>query len=724
MVRFFTRTACNRRSRASRLSFMLVLAAMATTNPWGARGATLTWIKFGSGNFNGSGNWFPSAVPGPNDYVSFEVGSGNPYTVTFPGNDLAIGGGGGSGSGAANYSTRYLRIRDAGVTFDGSTQAFKGSSTYAVTSTDQGESNRSIIIGLFSGDNAQLNLNHSGIVCCGGFSSLSGVAATLGDGVNSSGALNVGYGQFNVTGSDFTQRQLIVGKHGAGAINVFNGADVNVTGFNSTTSLGRYADGSGAVDIGGLGSTWTSANNLWVGENGSGAVTVHDGGSLWTSGAGGDYSAILGVFAGSTGTANVTGVGSTWTNGTALRVGNSGDGQLVISNGGVLNHTVFYRPITIESPNGSSALVTGAGSQLNTPGTIYVGSTGKGSLAVLGGGHVTTGAATIRALNTGRGDILVAGQNSQLDVTAGALTIGLPEPGFAIAPATLTINTGGLVNVAHDIYLKNGGTIDLQDGTLAVEAIRDGDESTEEYRGFLNFAGGTLHATEIYGNVVNDGGTMAPGRTLLGRTEIFGNYVQDAAATLALDIGGTLATTLHDILVVGGDTKLGGLLELDLVNSFLPTAQQTFHVVESLTAIDGVFDNVANGERLATADGIGSFLVNYGADSQFGEFSVVLSDFQANAPSADFDGDGDVDGDDLAQWSAGFGKNGADALPSGGSNLNHVANGSDFLNWQRQYRGVAAPSAVTSTPEPTALLLCCLCVSGFGVRRIVLARRG
>lgn len=719
MSRHFPLLLGNRRSQLAQLNGLLILIAMATTNPWDANGATLTWIRFGSGSFNGSGNWFPSALPGPNDYVSFEVGWGQPYTVTFPGYDLATspGGGGGGGGNVANYTTRHLRVRDNGVTFTGSTQPLKGPSNYSVTSTDETDANRAIIIGMLGGDNASLTLANPSFVCCGGLSSLSGVAATLGDAASSTGTLNVGFGQFNVTGSDFTQRQLIVGNSGNGVINVFNGADVNVTGFNSTTSLGRRAGGSGVVDIAGAGSTWTSVNRLWVGEFGSGALTVRDGGSLNTTGTGGDYSAILGVFAGSTGQATVTGPGSVWTNGATLRIGNSGDGQLAITNGGVLNHTVFYRPITIDSPNGSSALVTGAGSQLNTPGTIYVGSTGRGALAVLNGGQVNAGAVVMRGLNTGRGEILVAGANSRLNVTTGALTVGLPEGGFAIGSAILTIDSGGLVDVAHDIYLKNGGAIDLLGGTLAVEAIRAGEESVDEFRGFLNFAGGTLHATEIYGNVVNDGGILAPGRTLLGRTEIFGNYVQDAAATLAMEIGGTLATTTHDILVTTGFTKLGGLLELDLVGGFLPDAGQTFTIVDSLTEIDGAFANVANGARLTTADGLGSFQVNYGAGSLFGAFQVVLSDFASHATAGDFDGDGDVDRDDLATWSSRYGA-GDNELGGRGS-----SSGRGFLDWQRNYNPQVAPPAIGAAPEPTSWLLAGLAVCGLAAQAVV-RRRG
>jgi len=49
---------------------------------------------------------------------------------------------------------KFLAHRDNGVTFDGSTAAGRGASTYSVTSTTQTEANRAIIIGEGTGDNS------------------------------------------------------------------------------------------------------------------------------------------------------------------------------------------------------------------------------------------------------------------------------------------------------------------------------------------------------------------------------------------------------------------------------------------------------------------------------------------------------------------------------------------------------------------------------------------
>ncbi len=697
---------------------LILLLGLLLSQPQ-AQAATYSWVKFGSGNYNDPNNWFPGGTPGTNDFVGFSVGSGNPYTVTFPGDSLSATAGGGGSQAPPVYASRHLQVRDNGVTFSGSTQPLRTTSSYNVTSTSETETGRGIIIGVLAGDNAQLSLSHNGFT--GGIlSSLTTAAATLGDAAGSTGTLNVGVGAFNVNGSDFTQTQLIVGNRGNGTLNLNNGADVNVTGFNSRTSLGHYAGSNGVVNINGPGSTWTSANELWIGERGEGSLTVQNGGSLVTTGTGGTDTTIIGTFAGGRGDVTVTGPGSTWTASSELRVGNTGDGTLTITNGGKLNNvgTTFNSALaTIGGSGGASgvATVTGAGSTWTTPGAIYVQGTGSGSsgaLAVFNGGSLTSARAVIRGLNAGSGSVLVSGGGSTWNFTTGPITIGLPEPGFTTGPTSLTINPGAHVNVAHDIELNTNGTLNLQGGTLSVGSIRSNIPAEPEYRGFFNWDAGTLHADEVYGTVINEGGRMAPGRELAGRTEIFGNYSQEATATLEIELGGTLASVQHDYLAVSGFTFLGGDLDLSLINSFMPTAEQTFTILDSLGPLSGDFSNISNGQRLSTVDGLGSFLVNYGPSSAFDPFHVVLSDFASNIAPGDFNADGLVNGDDLTKWQDSYGENNRAGF-AGGS-----ANGRSFLDWQRNFVGGAAglPS-LTSVPEPNTVVLACVAALSLMVGR-------
>ena len=92
---------------------------------------------------------------------------------------------------------------------------------------------------------------------------------------------------------------------------------------------------------------------------------------------------------------------------------------------------------------------------------------------------------------------------------------------------------------------------------------------------------------------------------------------------------------------------------------------------------------MANGARLATADGSGSFVVNYGPASAFDPKNVVLSNF---AVAGDFDHDGDVDGRDFLVWQRG----GSPSPLSPG----------DLLVWQTRFGTGAAVAAMGAVPEP------------------------
>lgn len=92
---------------------------------------------------------------------------------------------------------------------------------------------------------------------------------------------------------------------------------------------------------------------------------------------------------------------------------------------------------------------------------------------------------------------------------------------------------------------------------------------------------------------------------------------------------------------------------------------------------------------------------------------VAADQYLSVTTPGDFDGDGDVDADDLAQWESDFSvSNGSD------SNLDGASNGRDFLAWQQQFgNGVTPLSAVAVVPEPSTMLLVGLAVSLLVARR-------
>ncbi|WP_218932136.1 sialate O-acetylesterase [Adhaeretor mobilis] len=74
--------------------------------------------------------------------------------------------------------------------------------------------------------------------------------------------------------------------------------------------------------------------------------------------------------------------------------------------------------------------------------------------------------------------------------------------------------------------------------------------------------------------------------------------------------------------------------------------------------------------------------------------------FAANASTADFDLDGDIDSDDLLRWTGDFGQNGYSDADG-----DRDSDGSDFLAWQTDHSLASPPSVSVSIPEPTGFTL-------------------
>jgi hypothetical protein len=92
-------------------------------------------------------------------------------------------------------------------------------------------------------------------------------------------------------------------------------------------------------------------------------------------------------------------------------------------------------------------------------------------------------------------------------------------------------------------------------------------------------------------------------------------------------------------------TQLGGDLDISFTNGFQTaiTPSETFDILTVAVgqneygvpySLSGSFLNVANGGRLETLDGWGSFQVNYGSGAYANE--IVLSDFEPPVPEPTF----------------------------------------------------------------------------------------
>jgi len=199
---------------------------------------------------------------------------------------------------------------------------------------------------------------------------------------------------------------------------------------------------------------------------------------------------------------------------------------------------------------------------------------------------------------------------------------------------------------------------------------------------------------------VEPGGMLAPGFSQ-GILEI-DQLTMNADSMLEIEIAGRGAGLEYDQLLVDHEATVDGLLSVALLHSFTPASNDTFTILAS-TGLAGSFANVANGTRLNTSGGEGSFLVSYNPETN----NVTLSDFLASLGLlGDYNGDNTIDAADYTAW--------RDALTASGSTLTNdptpgTVDESDFLYWRDHFGeslgGGAGARSLAAVPEPTAVTL-------------------
>ena len=197
-----------------------------------------------------------------------------------------------------------------------------------------------------------------------------------------------------------------------------------------------------------------------------------------------------------------------------------------------------------------------------------------------------------------------------------------------------------------------------------------------------------------------------------------GNLIFNSGLTLNSDStvasisGGRQSSQFDQISVLGNFNFGSGPLNVNFANGFQSQVAATdkFAVATAGTTISGAFANVANGGRLATTDGAGTFLVHYGAGSASDPKTLVLDSF---APHGDFNLDGAINtGDvqdllsalaDLHTYATGHALSDADLVALGDIDGDHALTNADLqalLSFLKNGSG-----SVTSVPEPAGLML-------------------
>jgi T5SS/PEP-CTERM-associated repeat protein len=580
---------------------------------------------------------------------------------------------------------------------------------------------------------------------------------TVQDGIGSVGYLSGSIGAVTVNGAGSLWDNslfLVVGDDGDGTLSIAAGGIVQ----NTTGVVGNQSSGTGIVTVDGVGSRWGTSDRLTVGGVGQGKLNITAGGHV-TSNPGfgpGDFDFVA-KQAGSTGLVTVDGDGSRWESSGAIEMGDAGNGTLEIINGGTVKAAATE--IGVESSGTGHVTVNGAGSLLDTPGGLRVGDFGRGTLDITGGGVVQSGDGAIDGPADSPSAVIVSGPGSRwhnsnglsvgisafqttartgmLDITDGAIVttdgsaflgtrenttgtvtvagagstweiggqLGLGAArvnGNIVGVGTLRIQSGTTVNVHFNTVVASGfSLLSLEGGTLSTSFISFQNGATGDSN--FKWASGTLHMASFDGDLVNQGGVLAPGDPI-GRSDIIGNYNQLAGATLEIEIGGPVHPDFDDV-AIGGSAFLGGDLKLTLVNGFVPGSADTFLILGSFNLFGG-FANVANGERLTTTDGLGSFVVNYGDGSTFDPRKVFLSKFLSGAGiPGDYNQNGIVDAADYVVWRKNAGT--MNSLPN--DPIGGTIGQNQYNQWRARFGqttgGGSGASVNAAVPEPATLLM-------------------
>ena len=464
------------------------------------------------------------------------------------------------------------------------------------------------------GGNGTMNVLNGGEV----FNSVDDVTlrcGVMGDLAGSTGTATIeGAGSiWNSSGFNTMSADFVIGDAGHGVLNIRQGAHVvNDYAFGV---VGENPGAIGEVLVDGAGSQWLIGRDLYVGDDGTGVLSIVNGGVVTNAGT------RIGDGATGVGTVIVDGVDSLWSP-LGMTLGSFGNGTLEVRNGGTVDSGDVY----MANGEGSTAAATveDAGSSLIAAGAfgyLIVGGASTATLDILNGGSVASTETFIGDGFMGHGAVLVDGVGSNLTCaeeialgfangSVGALTLqngGVASSVFARigydagstgtaivsgagsawtisnvldvgggAAGTLSIGTGGLVDVANTATVRSTGTLLLAGGTL---------EATT-----LNLAGGALRGTGSVTAAVTNAGTVAPGASA-GLINVTGAYSQDASGVLAIELGGLAAGSQYDRLAVSGAATLGGIMQVTLINGFVPSGNASFTVVTA-GSVSGNFSNV------------------------------------------------------------------------------------------------------------------------------------
>jgi hypothetical protein len=271
----------------------------------------------------------------------------------------------------------------------------------------------------------------------------------------------------------------------------------------------------------------------------------------------------------------------------------------------------------------------------------------------------------------------VSGGNQTAIVSTSTTVWELNVSGTASQTMTVDVQSGVTLTTFSGINIEQGGVVRMQNSTLDTQFV-------EILGGALQGAGTIATGSgPIPGQVENRTGTVSPGNGV-GQLEVLGRFANGDDGILEFELGGTVAGTQYDQLIVDGGVALDGTLDVSLVNlgggMFSPNIGDEFTLITATDGLSGIF------ETLILPEG-------YQWDLDYNETGVILS-VSGIGLAGDFNQDGVVNAADYV-WLRKFG------TPT------------DEVTWRTHF-GESLPGSSPSdaVPEPSAsavaLLIACL----------------
>ena len=448
-------------------------------------------------------------------------------------------------------------------------------------------------------------------------------------------------------------KNLTIGNFGFATLDLSNQAFMR----NETTIIGNEPESIGRATLTGLGTRWinseSNADDFVVAEEGRGTLEVFDGAMLLNIN---DVS--VARLAGSRGVVNMSGQDTLWQiddstgGGEDLDIGPVGDAEFNISD---------------------TAL-------LRVSGDISLGDTSFINLA--SGGIINASDITIDGVIRGDGRI----------------------------ESDMTINgSGELRNKAHlnDIreYLYvtgnvlNGGTIESIGGEMEFESPVLSSFEIIARDAIMRFTSGLTND----GSLSLGGNTMIHGDiTGVGNIHVMSNSAVTIVGDLTFTAANILSLTVGDspgtLDVVGAADMTGALIDLNYSAGIMSQPGDSYQIFQATDGITGYVPGVA------VADG---FIWNI---TQSGNALIATRTGAAAAPmTTDLNGDGVVNGLDVAIWEDNFPTFGGTPPVPGDTDGDGDVDGIDFLRIQSDFGGAPSPAVAAATaavvPEPASALL-------------------